>query len=397
MKSQDTSHEILIPVGKLAFLAFAEFFLREGRLRCVQAEHVDDHTSDQRQDFRGIVLPDRAGILAEIDIEHPMKLVLHRPVRSNRLGHVFRGHLTRRDVVALLQVTAPTTGLTQRGDHGDASAIRPILCIDGSLLDRCHPGNLADHAPMTTIQVFETRHLCALFLDKGVADLLQQARLIALDHQQIIAALVDDLSGNVFLAAHSVDTDEKAFYVQGFEQFRNGGDLIALRINAFLAKDDAQVSGESTDDMRRSAGAIGRAKNRLAINRHLSRRRSRRDNLAHPAAKERFELLRIQGAEQTIEGRRGRCAVLERQKLLQPGLASIRPHGKVLAGVHVTETGADSDHQHFPEVVERAITGCSGVFDLIEAVHQAEASMAHFVRPKDESRPDSRRVYNTYA
>jgi hypothetical protein len=105
----------------------------------------------------------------------------------------------------------------------------------------------------------------------------------------------------------------------------------------------------------------------------------------------------IERPEQAVEGCRGWRAILQRQKLLQPGLARLCPHGKVLAGVHVTEAGADGDHQHFPEVVERAITGGSGVFDLIEAVHQAEASMAHFVRPKDESRPDSARVYKTYA
>jgi hypothetical protein len=36
-------------------------------------------------------------------------------------------------------------------------------------------------------------------------------------------------------------------------------------------------------------------------------------------------------------------------------------------------------------------------FNLTQAVHQAEVSLSHFVCVKDESRPDSSGVYNTYA
>ena len=75
----------------------------------------------------------------------------------------------------------------------------------------------------------------------------------------------------------------------------------------------------------------------------------------------------------------------------------MRPQGEILAGVHVTQAGADGHYQHFPEIVQRAVAGSSGVFDVIQAVHQAEVSLAHFVRPKGESRPDSSGVYNTRA
>ncbi len=116
---------------------------------------------------------------------------------------------------------------------------------------------------------------------------------------------------------------------------------------------------------------------------------SGRHNLAHPAPKEGFELLGIKRTKQTIKSGRGRYPVLQRQEALESRLTGLRPKGKVLAGVHIAEAGTDGNHQHFPEVVQLAVAGCPRVIDLIEAVHQSEVSMAHFVRPKDENRPVS--------
>lgn len=143
--------------------------------------------------------------------------------------------------------------------------------------------------------------------------------------------------------------------------------------------------------------AVSRAANRFAINGQLPGQCGRRHDLNDPAPKEGFELLRVERPEQTIEGGRRRRPVLQRQKAFEPRLPGTCPKRKVLTGVHVGETGADGNHQHFPEVIECAVTVRSRVIDLIEAVHQAEASFLHFVCPKDESRPDSSWVYNPYA
>ena len=192
--------------------------------------------------------------------------------------------------------------------------------------------------------------------------------MMASSRQQVVAALVDDLSGDLLLAAHGINADQKAFHVQCFEQFRNGGDFVALLLDALLTKDNAQIGGERTDDMGWSASPLGRAANRLAIGRHLPRWRSGRYDLTHPAAKEGFELLGIKCPEQTIKGRRRRDTILQRQKLPQLGLARLCPKGKVLTGIHVTKAGADGDHLQLPEIVECSVAGIPRVFNLIEGI-----------------------------
>jgi hypothetical protein len=54
----------------------------------------------------------------------------------------------------------------------------------------------------------------------------------------------------------------------------------------------------------------------------------------------------------------------------------------------------DGNHKHLTEFVQRTVTDPLGIFYDTDTVHQAEASMVHFVRPKDESRPDSSYVNN---
>lgn len=232
----------LVPVGELALLAFAQFLLGGGRLGRIQAEHVDDHTADQREDLWLIIFPDHAGIIAEIDIEHPVKLVLHRPMPPNGRGHCLRRDLARGSVVALFKIAGLAAGLAQRCDQGDGFAIRPVPGVDRSKRRRRCPGQLGHDPAMRRIQMREAWQASTLVLAEGVTDLVQQAGLVALHHQRVITPLGDDLPGGQPMA----DADEKAFDVQGFEQFRNGGDLVALLIDPLLAEDNAQVGGKGT-------------------------------------------------------------------------------------------------------------------------------------------------------
>ncbi len=95
MSPKNAAHDGFLEVSEFVFLALGEFRFRESRLCCIQAEHVDDDAPNQGENFRRVVFLGRAGILAEIDIEHPVKLVLHRPVRAHRLGHGLRRQLAR--------------------------------------------------------------------------------------------------------------------------------------------------------------------------------------------------------------------------------------------------------------------------------------------------------------
>ncbi len=52
--------------------------------------------------------------------------------------------------------------------------------------------------------------------------------LIVLDLDDVIGFCVDNRLGDFFLAPHGVDGDNGSLQVQGFDQFRDGGDLIGL-------------------------------------------------------------------------------------------------------------------------------------------------------------------------
>lgn len=191
-----------------------------------------------------------------------MKLVLYCPMRPHGLGHRFGRQFTRRDVIAQFKITGFATDLAQRGYHSDGFALGPFLPVDGDLSGRSRPGQLGHHTTVAGIQTLEARHVGTVSRNEGGTDFFQQGGLVALDHQQIVTALVDDLPGDILLAAHGIDADLKAFHVQGFEQFRNGGYFVALRLNALLIKDNAQTGRERTDDVRRPTGPIGRTANR---------------------------------------------------------------------------------------------------------------------------------------
>lgn len=70
-------------------------------------------------------------------------------------------------------------------------------------------------------------------------DSVQQRRWVAFDRPQIVTALVRVLTGDVLLAPHGIDSDQQPVDIQGLEEFRVRGYLIALAGNLFLAENDA--------------------------------------------------------------------------------------------------------------------------------------------------------------
>jgi len=80
-------------------------------------------------------------------------------------------------------------------------------------------------------------------------------RLIALEREEIIGAVRDDLVGDVDLTAHGVDGDERAREPIGFgelvEQFGNGGDFVGFLGNRELRQGQPGVRGVSAERMQR--------------------------------------------------------------------------------------------------------------------------------------------------
>jgi hypothetical protein len=77
-----------------------------------------------------------------------------------------------------------------------------------------------------------------ILVDEFRLDGFQQGRLIVFDRQQVVATLVRDLTGKTLLAPHRIDADQQAINIKRFQEFRDGGDLIALAGNLFLAENN---------------------------------------------------------------------------------------------------------------------------------------------------------------
>ena len=80
------------------------------------------------------------------------------------------------------------------------------------------------------------------FGGRGGAEVVQdigfQRRLVALQRQQVIGLVGNDLVGDLDLTAHGVDGDQGTFELAGFgqlvEKLGNSGDLVGLLRNAEL-------------------------------------------------------------------------------------------------------------------------------------------------------------------
>jgi len=67
-----------------------------------------------------------------------------------------------------------------------------------------------------------------LCVGHGNTRLFMQGGLIAFDGEQIVSSLVEYLAGNLALATHCINANQQPLQVQGFKQYRDGGDFIAL-------------------------------------------------------------------------------------------------------------------------------------------------------------------------
>ena len=72
------------------------------------------------------------------------------------------------------------------------------------------------------------REIVFQVLVKEVGDPLVQCRLVCLHGQAIVTSTVDDFLRDLRLASHRVDRDHSTRKFEDFQQFRDGGDLIAF-------------------------------------------------------------------------------------------------------------------------------------------------------------------------
>ena len=87
-----------------------------------------------------------------------------------------------------------------------------------------------------------------------VLDIGFEGGLVAFEGEQVIGLVGDDLVGDLDLAAHGVDGDERAFELLGLgelvEQLGDGGDLVGLFRNLKLRQGQPGVGGVGAERMQ---------------------------------------------------------------------------------------------------------------------------------------------------
>ena len=74
--------------------------------------------------------------------------------------------------------------------------------------------------------------------------------MIVLDGQHLVAALLDNRSGDVCLAAGRVDSHNLVLQVEQLQQMWDSGDLMGLGIHGDLPQGQAGLTGSGTDDLQ---------------------------------------------------------------------------------------------------------------------------------------------------
>jgi len=321
-----------------------------------------------------------------------VKSILHGPMASHGYRQLFGSQLARADVIAPLEVRLFVADLAQGVDQTDRLALGPISQVDSPFRGQ-HGGDLADDPTTGLVGLAVAVDGFRLVLVKEISlDRFQQRRLIAFDREQVVTALVGDLTGDVLLAPHGVNGDQQVLDLQCLEQFRDGGDFITLGGDLFLAQNDAQFRGEGTDHVNGGFTAAAGPTHRLAIDRNAAIEGP--DYFSDPAAERHLELLRGQRPEDPQKRLLGGDGILEGQELTQSLLLFVRPIGDIFDGVTIGEHGGHGNHQNLHKIMQRPIAGFARVVDFPQAAHQAGSLRhSHFGCPKDESRPDSRGVY----
>jgi hypothetical protein len=188
-------------------------------------------------------------------------------------------------------------------------------------------------------------------------DRLLGRRLVALEGQDVVAPVVDDLLGDRRLAAHGVERDDAAFQRQQAQQLRQGDDLVRLVVDLDLAQDQPVVGRPGADEVdgRLAVGPVVRAAQRLAVMRHdPAGRQPARGASGHrqdPAEEAALEPLGVERREDAPEGVVRWDAVGERQEGAQPGELGAPERVHVGPPLRAADDGAQRDRDDVEQLV----------------------------------------------
>src|SRR5215831_11157230 len=212
-----------------------------------------------------------AGVFCERYIHLPVKIILNAPVISQYLPVTLH-----RTPLATNEVAHFATGFPIYRPLSIALAddleLGPRLPISNPL----RVGNdLIGAYLMTPMSILLgligliVDPLAALLIDfqKTVLDVLLQMLLVAFDRQDIIAASLDNLLGNLLLTAHGIDGHQGPVQVQHLQELGNSRNLVGLFLGGDLTQDHPRFRCPGADQVQLTQGrrAAARMPQRFAV------------------------------------------------------------------------------------------------------------------------------------
>ena len=356
------------------------FVLDPDFVRRFVLQHCQCRAAEDAEVGVGMSFADATQVFLEGYVELPVQPVLDPPMAANRACKATRGEVLAEDVVADVSAFL-AIALGDADDHPDGLQARPTRRI-GQV--GWEPTEIIRACLLPTVPlplgligtVGRSGEVVLQAVDEVVLDGLVQRRLVFLHMEDVIALAVEDLLGDLRLAAHRVDGHQGPGNVDDFQQFRDRCDLVALGVGDDLTKANGVRCGPGTDHVNRrlAAGGVVTAAERLAVDGdHLPAA-----NLVQrgdPTEQTLLELRRIDGGEDRVETIVGRDALLQIQKSRKPlasRLAELR-NGHEVVGPADDRTDGDCHD------VDQGIDGwpSSGIGESCEVVLNLGGLLGH--------------------
>ena len=184
-----------------------------------------------------------------------------------------------------------------------------------------------------------------------------QRALIAFQRQHVVAALIDDLPGNLALTVERISGHDGAFEGQHLQQLRHRGDLVRLGLGGDLRQDQPLLTAPGADHVQGgfAAGAIERAPQHFAVDGDdalASLGKHRREPLEGGT-----ELHWIKQPEQPAEGIVAGQAVPQCEETTQEWLFRAGEQRHVHRPLPAAQNRAQGDQKQLVEVVQGGIAG----------------------------------------
>lgn len=160
--------------------------------------------------------------------------------------------------------------------------------------------------PVTTLArlvfvVVQAGELGVERFQEGVLDVFEEVFRVVLDGEGIVAALVHDFLGDGLLAAHRVDSYQRAVEVQQLQQHGNGRDFVGLGVHRYLAQGQVLGRGRAAHQVQRPELCRTGATQGLAVDGYMLDSQSATDGL-HPFPKASLECLGLEPIKDALEG-----------------------------------------------------------------------------------------------